>query len=374
MASRDTRITQGVGHDPATGAVSPPVHPSTTYSRDDDYEPIGDHVYSRYGNPTVDAVEALLADLDGGAGAALFASGLAGVAALFETVSPGAHIAAPAVMYHGAQDWIRRISERRGIGLSLYDGVTEDAVLEAVEPGRTDLVWIECPVNPTWDVPDLTVVADAVHDVGALLAVDATGAPPVTMRALEFGADYVFHSATKYLNGHSDLLAGVLVARRADERWEEIRSVRTLSGGVLGAFEAWLLQRGMRTLHLRFERASANALAIASHFEHHPALASVMYPGLPSHPHHEVARSQMSGGFGGMLSLIAAGGEEAAARVVRRVRVFRPATSLGGVESLIEHRYAVEGPHSIVPRDLLRLSVGIEDVDDLVADLEQALR
>jgi cystathionine gamma-synthase len=371
--SPETRLAKGVGHDEATGAIAPSIQPSTTFARDGEYEPIGEHIYSRYGSPTIDAVEGVIATLDGGADAALFSSGQAGVAALFETVPSGAHIAAPRMMYHGAQDWMRRICERRSIGLTLFDGVEIEAVTASIEPGVTDIVWIECPVNPTWDVPDLAPIADAVHAAGATFVVDATGAPPVTMRALDFGADIVFHSATKYYNGHSDLLAGILVSAEATGRWEEIREVRTLSGGVLGAFEAWLLQRGMRTMHLRYQRSSENAMRIAEHLEGHLAIGAVLYPGLQSHPHHEVASRQMTGGFGGMMSLLCAGGAQAAANVVRRVEVFQPATSLGGVESLIEHRYVVEGPHSVVPDNLLRVSVGIENTDDLIADLEQAL-
>lgn len=371
--SPETRLARGPGHDAATGAVVPPIHPSTTFMRDASYELVGDHVYARYGSPNVDAVEEMATALDGGADAAVFASGLAGVAALFETVDSGRHIAAPRVMYHGAQDWLRRISERRSIGLTLFDDVSVDSIREALQPGVTDLVWVECPVNPTWDIADIEAVAGVVHEIGGQLAVDATGAPPVTMQALDLGADYVFHSATKYFNGHTDLLAGIVVTAREDSRWEDIRLIRKLTGGVLGAFEAWLLMRGMRTLHLRYERASANALAIARHLEGHPALEAVLYPGLPSHPHHDIARRQMTNGFGGMMSLLVAGGEEAARGIVERVRLFSPATSLGGVESLIEHRFVVEGPHSVVPRNLLRISVGIEHVADLIADLDQAL-
>ncbi len=371
--SPETRLARGPGHDAATGAVVPPIHLSTTFMRDSSYELIGDHIYARYGNPNVDAVEELATSLDGGADAAVFASGLAGVAALFETVDSGRHIAAPRVMYHGAQDWLRRISDRRSIGLTLFEDVSVDSIRDALRPGETDLVWVECPVNPTWDVVDIEAVAAVVHEIGGQLAVDATGAPPVTMRALDLGADYVFHSATKYFNGHTDLLAGIVVTAKGGARWEDLRLVRKLTGGVLGAFEAWLLMRGMRTLHLRYERASANALAIAQHLEGHPALEAVLYPGLQSHPHHDIARRQMTNGFGGMMSLLVAGGEEAARGVVERARLFGSATSLGGIESLIEHRFVVEGPHSVVPRNLLRISVGIENVGDLVTDLDQAL-
>jgi cystathionine gamma-synthase len=203
--------------------------------------------------------------------------------------------------------------------------------------------------------------------------VDSTVAPPVTTRALDYGADIVFHSASKYLNGHSDVVAGILVTRECDARWEEIKLVRKLMGGVLGPFEAWLLLRGMRTLFLRFERASHNALTIARHLENHPRLDKVLYPGLESHPGHEIAKRQMVNGFGGMMSLLVKGGAEQAKQVASSTRLFVPATSLGGVESLIEHRASVEGPHSEVPKNLLRLSIGIENADDLIADIEASL-
>ena len=220
---------------------------------------------------------------------------------------------------------------------------------------------------------DIAATAKIAHDAGAILAVDCTVAPPVTTRALDYGADIVFHSATKYLNGHSDVVAGILVTRELDARWEEIKLVRKLTGGVLGPFEAWLLLRGMRTLFIRFERASSNAMQIARHLENHPKLERVLYPGLENHPGHAIAKRQMTHGFGGMMSLLIKGDAEAAKAVACKTRLFVPATSLGGVESLIEHRATVEGPDSLVPKNLLRLSIGIEHPDDLIADIEQAL-
>jgi cystathionine gamma-synthase len=363
------------GHfiDPATGAITPPVHPSTTFARDADYAPIGATTYSRYHNPTYEPVERLAAALDEGAEALVFAAGMAAVAAVFETLTRGQHMVAPTIMYHGAQDWLRRISDKRGITLSLFDAADPGALERAVRPGETAIVWIETPVNPTWDVIDIAAAAAAAHAAGAILAVDATVSTPVTTRPLELGADLVFHSGTKYLNGHSDVTAGVLVTRQTDSRWQEIKLVRGLMGGVLGPFEAWLLLRGMRTLFVRFERASANALQIARHFEGHGKLDAVLYPGLESHPGHAIAKRQMTAGFSGMLSLLVKGDAEDAKRVATRTALFVPATSLGGVESLIEHRATIEGPRSQVPANLLRLSVGIEDAQDLIADLDQAL-
>lgn len=363
------------GHflDGATGAITPPIHPSTTFARDADYELIGAYLYSRYRNPTYDQVERLAATLDGGAEAKLFASGMAAIAALFETVDGGEHVVAPKVMYHGAQAWLGRISEKRGIGLTLFDAADPDALRRAIRPGETAVVWIETPTNPTWDVIDIAAAAAAAHEAGAILGVDATVATPVTTRPLELGADIVFHSATKSLNGHSDVTAGVLVTRRADARWEEIGFVRDHVGGVLGPFEAWLLLRGLRTLFVRLERASDNAMTIARHFAGHPKVEAVLYPGLESHPGHAIAKRQMTGGFGGMLSLLVKGGADQARAVATGLRLFVSATSLGGVESLVEHRASVEGAASPIPPNLLRLSVGIEDARDLIADLEQAL-
>ncbi|MFA9421587.1 MAG: PLP-dependent aspartate aminotransferase family protein [Gammaproteobacteria bacterium] len=372
--SMETIVAQACHYiDAATGGLSVPIQNSTTYARDKNYELMGEYSYSRYQNPTYDILEQVAATLDGGAEAKAFASGMAAVAAVFETVNTGEHIVAPNIMYHGAQDWLRRISARRGIGLTLFDAHDIEDLKHAIKPGITSLVWIESPVNPTWDVIDIAVVAEITHYHEATLVVDSTVAPPVTTRALDHGADIVFHSATKYFNGHSDVVAGMLVTRECDDRWEEIKQVRKLMGGVLGPFEAWLLLRGMRTLFLRFERASQNALKIALQLEDHPALEKVLYPGLKSHPGHEIAKKQMVNGFGGMMSLLVKGDAEQAKKVATATRLFVPATSLGGVESLIEHRASVEGPHSEVPKNLLRLSVGIENVDDLIADIEQSL-
>ena len=234
-------------------------------------------------------------------------------------------------------------------------------------------MWVESLTNPTWDVIDIEAAAEAAHGAGALLAVDSTAAPPVTCRPIAHGADIVFHSATKYLNGHSDVLAGVVVTASDDERWSDLRIVRKLTGGVCGAFDAWLLLRGLKTLDVRFARCSSNAMYVAQRLRANPAIRSVLYPGLESHPSHAVARKQMTGGFGGMLSLLVDGSFEDAQELATRTRIFTPATSFGGLESLIEHRATVEGPLSKVSPDLVRLSVGIEDPEDLLADIEQAL-
>ena len=356
-----------------SGGIVPPIDTSVTFARDERLELIGDYVYGRYDNPSYRQVENVITEMEGGKQALFFASGLAAIAAVFETVRMGEHIAAPRVMYHGTVDWLKRISERRNIGLTLFCPSDPENLARALQPGVTSIVWIETPINPSWEVIDIAAASKAAHSAGAILAADCTAAPPVTTCALELGADIVFHSATKYLNGHSDLNAGVLVTREMDARWEDIQEVRRLTGGLLGSFEAWLLLRGMRTLALRYECSSANALKIAEFLEVHDAIEKVMYPGLPSHPSHDVAKRQMSNGFGGMMSIQMRGGAEVARKFVSATRLFTRATSLGGVESLIEHRRTVEGPNSEVPVNLIRLSVGIENVDDLIQDLLQAL-
>jgi cystathionine gamma-synthase len=356
-----------------TGGIVPPLHTSTTFSRNANYELIGKYIYGRYQSPTYDPVEQLIAELEGAQEAKLFSSGLAAATAVFETVNSGQHIIAPTVMYHGLQDWLRRIAEKRNIELTLYDAKDLEALRKIVQPGRTAVVWIETLLNPTWDVIDIAGTARIAHEAGAILVADATVTPPVTIRTLDLGADIVLHSVTKYLNGHSDVTGGVLATKAINPRWDEIKTIRKLVGGVLGPFEAWLLLRGMRTLAVRFERASENAMRIARHFERHPAVERVLYPGLPDHPGHMIAKAQMTNGFGGMMSLCVKGGADEAKRVATSVKMFIPATSLGGVESLIEHRASVEGPLSTVAKNLLRISVGIENGEDLIADLEQAL-
>ena len=370
---RTIAVQAGNYLDPHTGAVVPPIHTSTTYARDETYSPLYSSTYSRYGNPTCEQLENVLAKLDNGVDAMVFSSGMAAITTFMETLPNGSHIVAPRIMYHGAQDWLRHLETERNIEVTFFDARDPDALKSAVQLNKTSLVWIESPVNPTWDVIDVMLAAELAHEAGAILAVDATVATPVHMRPIELGADIVFHSATKYLNGHTDVLAGVLVTRRDDARWAKIKRLRALMGSVCGAFEAWLLLRGIRTLHLRVERASSNALTIAHQLEGHDKLDEVLYPGLKSHPGHPTAASQMNGGFGGMMSILVSGGADEARRVATATELFIPATSLGGVESLIEHRATVEGPRSAVPQNLLRLSIGTEDPADLIKDLEMAL-
>ena len=359
--------------DEATGAVVPPLYLSTTYARDENYAPKLKENYVRNGNPTLWQAEEAIAALERGPAALLFASGMAAITTLTETIPQGAHVVAPDVMYYGTRDWLKRLESLGRITLTLFDPRDAKALSASLRKGKTDFVWIETPLNPTWDVIDIKAAARDAHAAGAILAVDATATAAVTTQPLTLGADIVFHSATKYLNGHSDVLAGVLVTREVNERWKQVAMLRTKMGSPLPPFECWLLMRGLRTVFVRYRQSSANAMAIARHFSHHPKVERVLYPGLPSHPQHDVAVRQMTDGFGGMMSILVRGGFEDAKRLCTKLKVIVPATSLGGVESLAEHRKSVEGPASPVPDNLVRLSVGIEHADDLIADLEQAL-
>jgi cystathionine gamma-synthase len=368
-----TMAAQALGWiDEETKALVPPLYSATTFIRDPDNQYRAGYSYGRSTNPTFIQPEALLAKLEGGAACLTFASGMAAATAVFLALRPGDHVVAPQVMYWGLRNWLKSFAAEWGLAVDFVDASSTDALAAAVKPGRTKLVWIESPANPTWAITDIAAAAEIAHGAGARLAIDSTVATPVLTRPIELGADIVMHSATKYLNGHSDVVAGALVAARHDELWERVAAIRTSNGAILGPFEAWLLLRGMRTLHVRVECSSRTAQAIAERFADHRRVA-VLYPGLPNHPGHAVAARQMLGGFGGMLSIRVAGGESAAIATAARVTVWKRATSLGGVESLIEHRASIEGPGSPAPADLLRLSVGIEHAADLIGDLEQAL-
>jgi len=373
--SLETLAAQALGEvDPVTGSLTPPISPSTNYEQQPDGSYRQDRVYTRADNPTYEHAENLLAALEGaGCACALFASGMAAATAVFQSLLPGDHVLVSRVLYWGVRKWLAEFALTWGLDVEFADTSDPAALAAVIRPGRTRLLWVETPANPMWEITDLAAVCHLAHSAGARVAVDNTVATPVLTRPFEHGADLVVHSATKYLNGHSDVLAGAVLTARRDPFWERIRSWRRNTGAVPGPFEAWLLQRGMRTLFLRVHRASETAMAIATHLQGHPALTDVLYPGLPSHPGHQIAARQMSGGFGGMLSIRLAGGAPHATAVLQAVQVFKRATSLGGVESLIEHRRATEGPSSPVPDDLLRLSVGIEAAADLVADLEAAL-
>jgi cystathionine gamma-synthase len=349
------------------------MHTATTFLRDPDNQYRRWRSYGRADNPGYDQPQALLTALEGGAASLLFSSGMAAAAAVFQCLPRNAHVVAPRVMYWGLRSWLKNFAEPWGIEVEFADTTSLDALRRAVHAGRTRLVWIETPANPLWSVTDIAGAAEIAHAAGALLAVDSTAATPVLTRPLALGADLVMHSATKYLNGHSDVIAGTLTTVREDAFWARLRAARSSGGAILGSFEAYLLLRGMRTLFPRVERACRSAQQMSEVLSYNPGVLEVLYPGLPAHAGHAVAVRQMSGGFGGMLSVRVRGGADAAIAVAARVGLWKRATSLGGVESLIEHRASVEGPDSPAPPDLLRLSVGIEDPQDLLADLETSL-
>ena len=360
--------------DTASGGVVPPVQFATTFARDESYRPVNpDNVYLRSHNENTRVAERVLTALEGAADTLLFPSGMAAVAAVFRTVPQGASVLVQRQIYWGTTKWIRDFCDRRKVTLHEVDASDLDAFSDACATHRPAVAWIETPSNPWLRITDIAAAAEAAQAAGALLVVDSTAASPVLSQPLGLGADIVMHSATKGINGHSDVLAGSLSVRDPDGAvWRMIREDRDTAGAVLGPMEAWLLTRGMRTLPLRMREMSRNAMALAEFLSDHPQVESVLYPGLPDHPGRDIAARQMTGGYGGLLSFVVAGGAPAALRAAGRLQLFHRATSLGGVESLVEHRYTIE-PHTGIPEGLLRLSVGIEDAADLQADLAQAL-
>jgi cystathionine gamma-synthase len=372
--SARTLAAQALGAiDGPSRAIVPPIHIASTFVRDPDNSYTSGNIYGRADNETVREAEAILSALEGAAASLVLGSGMSAAVALFLSLGPGAHVVAPQVMYWALRAWL--LNEAPAHGLAVDFVATEDlaAIAQAIRPGATKLVWLETPSNPLWGVSDIAGAARLAHAAGALLAVDSTCATPIFTRPLSLGADVVMHSATKYLNGHSDLIAGALGFARDDALYLRARAIRQSHGMILHPFEAFLLIRGMRTLDLRVRASAANALELANRLSNHAAVSSVLYPGLAHHPGHEIAKRQMQGGFGGMLSIRLRGGEGAAIATAARVELWKRATSLGGVESLIEHRASIEGPSSPCPTDLLRLSAGIEDVEDLWRDIDEAL-
>jgi cystathionine gamma-synthase len=370
----ETIAAQGGGSvDPTTGAIVPPIHMATTFVRDADNQYRRGYCYGRSDNATVRQVESVLTELESGAATLVFSSGMAAATATFLALERPAHIVAPSAMYWGLREWLKEDAPSHGLEVTFVDAGDNEALRAAIRPGRTRLVWIETPSNPIWTVSNIAEAARCAHDRGALLAVDSTVPTPVLTRPITLGADVVLHSATKYLNGHSDVVAGAVVFARMGPFYDSAERLRRMLGGIVGSFEAALLLRGLRTLHVRVRHQSHSAKAIAEHFTAHPAVGRVLYPGLASHPGHAIAARQMQGGFGGMLSMRIRGGEVAAVASAGRMRVWKRATSLGGVESLVEHRSSIEGEGSPCPVDLLRFSVGLECVEDLIADIEQSL-
>ncbi|HEX6936369.1 MAG TPA: cystathionine gamma-synthase [Actinomycetes bacterium] len=370
-------IHAGQEPDTATGAVVPPIYQVSTYKQDGVGGLRGGYEYSRSANPTRTALEECLAAVEGGRRGLAFASGLAAEDTLLRTTcSPGDHVVIPGDAYGGTYRLFAKVLQRWGLNHTPAAGNDVDAFRAALRPGVTKVVWMETPTNPLLGIADIAAVAELAHDAGALLVVDNTFASPYLQQPLALGADAVVHSTTKYMGGHSDVVGGALVL--ADEELgEQVAYHQNAMGAVAGPFDAWLVLRGIKTLGVRMDRHCANAERIVDVLTSHPKVTEVFYPGLPEHPGHEVAAKQMKA-FGGMVSFRVSGGEDEAVAICNRAEVFTLGESLGGVESLIEHpgrmtHASAAGSPLEVPGDLVRLSVGIEAVDDLVEDLTRAL-
>ena len=370
-----TLTAQALGDiDKQTKSLVLPIYPATTYQRDADNQYRSGNVYSRDDNPTYKPVEKLLCQLEKGSDALLFSSGMAAAVSVLQALRPGDHVIAPEVMYWSLRNWLLDFATRWGLHITLVDCTNTDAVAAAIKPDQTKLIWLETPANPLWTLSDIAAISQLCKPYGITLAVDSTCATPVLSQPLTLGADIVMHSATKYLNGHSDVIAGALICAQPSPLWEGIRGIRRANGAVLSPHDASQLSRGMRTLFIRVREACRNAAILTAALQQNRYVTRVLYPGLWQGTALELAQAQMPGGFGGMFSVEVQGGEHAAIQAAAHTQLWKRATSLGGVESLIEHRASVEGADSPVPSNLLRLSTGIEDASELLEDLEQALR
>ena len=361
------------GHavDTATGAVVEPIHLSTTYEREADGSYPRGYLYSRNHNPNRNGLEAALAALEGGAASAAFGSGLAAVTAIFQGLQPGDHVLAPRDIYHGTANVLKHLFAKWQVSATFVDMTRLDEIKTAMQT-NTRIVWIETPSNPLLQCVDIAAVADIAHQGGARAIADNTFASPVLQRPLDLGCDMVMHATTKYLGGRSDVLGGVAITRADDQDFAQLRTAQLFGGAVPSPFDCWLIMRSLPTLPYRMRAHCANARLVANFLQSHPKVSAVHYPGLEDNPFHAVAKKQMSD-FGGMLSFETKGGKDAAMTLAANVEIFTRATSLGGVESLIEHRASIEGPDSKTPQGLLRVSVGLEHADDLIDDLSQAL-
>jgi cystathionine gamma-synthase len=361
------------GHtiDPATGAVAAPIHLSTTFERDIEGTYSRGFMYTRNNNPNREALERGVSLLEGSETAAAFGSGTAAAMALFQALAPGDHVLAHVDAYYGTSRLLREIFMRWGLEADFIDMSDLEEVKKALRP-QTKLAWAETPSNPLLRIVDLAAVAEIVHGNSALCVCDNTWAP-VLQRPFELGADLILHSTTKYFGGHCDVAGGIVVAKKESEFFQRVQAIQYSGGAVPSPFDCWLILRGMRTLPWRMRAHSENGMTVAEFLAQHRKVEGVYYPGLRSHPGYEIARRQMSM-FGGMLSFQVNGGGEAAMSVAAKTKIFTRATSLGGVESLIEHRASIEGPGTTSPENLLRLSIGLENAGDLIEDLDQALQ
>jgi cystathionine gamma-synthase len=364
-------VHAGQAIDPGTGAVSMPINLSTTFERDTDGSYSRGFMYARNDNPNRRALEQGISALEGGQAAAAFGSGTAAAMALFQALSPGDHVLAHIDAYYGTSRLLREIFLQWGLEADFIDMSDLKLVKKALRP-NTKLAWAETPSNPLLKIVDLRAVADVVHAGGALCVCDNTWAP-ILQRPFDLGVDLILHSTTKYFGGHCDVLGGIVVAKADDEFFERVRRIQYSGGAVPSPFDCWLVLRGMRTLPWRMRAHSENAMKVANFLAQHQAIERVHYPGLSSHPQHTLATEQMSM-YGGMLSCEVKGGRDRAMNMAARTKIFTRATSLGGVESLIEHRASIEGPGTTSPEGLLRLSIGLENAEDLTEDLDQVLR
>lgn len=353
-----------------THDVTSPIHLSTTFLRDEDGGYSGGHMYSRVSNPNRSALEKTLAELEKGFEACAFSSGNTAGMALFQALKPGSHIIAPDDMYWGFKKQLQTIFADT-LEIDFIDLTNPDLIADFIKE-NTVLIWVETPSNPLLKITDVLAVSKIARANGLVLACDSTFASPCLQNPITLGADIVMHSSTKYIGGHSDVLGGVLIAAEHSELWDRIRNIQQVGGAVPSPFDCFLLLRSLKTLSYRMQGHCTNGMALASYLDTHDAVEQVYYPGLPGHAQHEIAKAQQSG-FGGMMSILVKGGSEAAKKVVNKVQLFAQATSLGGVESLIEHRASVEGPDTKTPQNLIRISVGLEHIDDLIADIKQAL-
>jgi cystathionine gamma-synthase len=363
-------IHAGNKKDESSKAVIQPIILSTTFERGIDGDFPGGHIYSRSSNPNRASLENVLAKLENGADAAAFSSGNAAGMSVFQSLAPGTHIIAPDDMYHGLRNQLKNLFA----GILTFDFIDvndSDVLQQRIKP-ETGLIWIETPSNPLLKITDIKKVVAIAKDRGIKVVCDNTFATPVCQQPLALGADIVMHSSTKYFGGHSDLMGGALITAEKNEWWAKIRLVQEMGGAIPSPTDCYWLARSIKTLPYRIKGHVHNAQLLAEFLEQHPKVERVMYPGLPSHPQYLIAKEQMLA-FGGMLSFIIKGDEAATHNIINKLKLFTRATSLGGVESLIEHRATVEGPDTKTPRNLLRVSVGLEHIDDLIADLEQAL-
>jgi len=364
-------IHVGADPDPATGSVAPPIHLSTNFIHGPASEETYGYTYVRDKNPTQDRLEAALSALEGGEDALAFSSGMGAIAAFFQSLPPGSHVIIPEDVYVHVRVIAATHFRNWQLEYTTVDMQSTAAIADSVRP-NTKVIWTETPSNPQMKIMDIPAVAQIAQRAGAYFVVDNTFATPVLQRPLELGADVVMHSTTKYYGGHSDVQGGCLVLKKREPLYAKLLHTRMVLGAVASPFNSWLILRGLRTLPCRMEKHSANAMAVATALSQMKKVERVFYPGLPSHPGHDIAARQMKQ-FGGMMSILVKGGWDEAVRVVSRVKLFQPATSLGGVESLIEHRASAEGKESAAPHNLVRLSVGLEHPNDLIADLTQAL-